>query len=298
MIDYYSTQSSMTCPGPWAHLIEHLPNDLERLTKIVRCLIRHFADARLNGETLATERLAEMDLRCVKKMLTQIVSLSSFPLSIARSDIDKLTGCCRDFSVLVCSILRHHKIPARIRFGFSTIHIPGFHHDQTLLEYWHAKEKRWCLVDARADEKFIQRHQLKNFSTIDVPRNLFMSAAQAWRHCRRGDIPPQRIGSFLAGRMSGLWFIRNKLIQDIAALNKMEMLQWDCWGVMLENAQDSLVVPEQQVLWLDGVAETLLQSHDTLSEVQDLYRDSRIAVPQLITTYSVALGKQTIDLYS
>lgn len=293
MHEYYSTHGIITNPGQWASRIAVLPEDVSSLTYVLRGIIGHFADASQQGEELSTARLAEMDLRYVERMLERIVSLDDAPLSMPRNDSLKLTGCCRDFSVLLCSILRQHRIPARVRFGFSTIHIPGFHHDQTLLEYWHVRENRWCLVDARADEKFMQRYHLLKYSSIDLPSHTFLSAAKAWQLCRRGEVLPHRFGSFLAGRMSGLWFIRNKLIQDIAALNKMEMLQWDCWGSMLSD-EDPRCISSQQAQYLDDIAAALLHSNNLTRVAQEIYQQSGITVPSEIVCFSVAHGRQFI----
>jgi len=41
--------------------------------------------------------------------------------------------------------------------------------------------------------------------------------------------------------MNGLGFIRGDLVRDLAALNKTEMLPWDCWGVILKDQIDDPV---------------------------------------------------------
>ncbi|WP_456781864.1 transglutaminase domain-containing protein [Bradyrhizobium sp. USDA 3315] len=36
---------------------------------------------------------------------------------------------CRDFSLMLCSVLRHHGVPARIRCGFGRYFAPHPFHD-------------------------------------------------------------------------------------------------------------------------------------------------------------------------
>lgn len=52
---------------------------------------------------------------------------------------------------------------------------------------------------------------------------------EAWRLCRAGQADPDLFGIF---DLQGLWFIRGNVVRDLAPLNKMELLTWDCWGVI------------------------------------------------------------------
>jgi hypothetical protein len=53
--------------------------------------------------------------------------------------------------------------------------------------------------------------------------------------CRTGQADPETFGIF---NMRGLGFIRGNLVRDLAALNKTEMLPWDCWGIILKDQLD------------------------------------------------------------
>jgi len=39
--------------------------------------------------------------------------------------------------------------------------------------------------------------------------------------------------------MNGLGFVRGDLVRDVASLNKVELLPWDCWGVILNEQLDN-----------------------------------------------------------
>ena len=64
---------------------------------------------------------------------------------------------------------------------------------------------------------------------LDVPRDRFLVAGDAWAQCRTGETEPAKFGIVFAN-LRGLWYVAGNLVRDIAALNKMEMLPWDVLG--------------------------------------------------------------------
>jgi hypothetical protein len=100
--------------------------------------------------------------------------------------------------------------------------------DHWVCEYWNAPEARWVLVDAQLDQ--IQQAKLDlGFDPLDIPRDRFLVAGDAWSLCRTGRADPSAFG---LGKHWGLWWIAGNLVRDLAALNNMEMLPWDVWGAM------------------------------------------------------------------
>ena len=82
------------------------------------------------------------------------------------------------------------------------------------------------LVDAQLDAR--QRELFKiAFDPLDVPRDQFLVAGDAWQRCRAGKADPTAFGIL---DMYGLWFIAGNVIRDVAALNDHEMLPWDVLG--------------------------------------------------------------------
>ena len=67
------------------------------------------------------------------------------------------------------------------------------------------------------------------FDPLDVPRDQFVIAFDAWKQARAGKADPNVFGIM---DMKGLWFIAGNVLRDLAALNNMEMLPWDVWGAM------------------------------------------------------------------
>src|SRR6185295_17895207 len=103
------------------------------------------------------------------------------------------------------------------------------------------------------------------FDPMDVPRDRFLIAGDAWAKCRRGGWDANRFGSF-SGR--GLWVIAADVIRDLAALNRMEMLPSDQWGWM---APDNAGWSEKKRVLLDHVAALTLAGDRSLEDVQFVY---------------------------
>jgi hypothetical protein len=66
-------------------------------------------------------------------------------------------------------------------------------------------------------------------AALDVPRDRFLVAGDAWLQCRAGQADLSRFGIQFAG-LRGLWFVAGSIVRDVAALNGAEMLPWDVWG--------------------------------------------------------------------
>ena len=111
--------------------------------------------------------------------------------------------------------------------------MPNHFEDHWVTEYWNAKQARWVLVDAQLDELQCEVLNIP-FDPLDVPRDQFIVGGKAWQMCRSG-ADPDSFGIF---DMHGLDFVRGDFVRDVASLNKMEMLPWDCWGIILNESLD------------------------------------------------------------
>ncbi len=295
----YEQQSRFTDPGQFQSLFSELPEAPLELSELTRGLMLHHLDIASQHKLIPLGRLAELDLRYVARMIEKILKLNNTPLSQPRSLQTKLIGSCRDFSLLFCSMLRHKKIPARLRYGFSTFHIPGFHHDQVLLEYWDKNKKSWCLTDARMDSEFIEKYKLpSDFCPHDIPYTAFFTAAEAWNLCRAGTKNAQQFGTGIKKRVAGWWYIRNKLIQDLAALNKMELLSWDCWGFMLSGESDDFMQDANQVALMDSIAALLSLPQLDLPKLKSIYDvNEGLRMSGRIYSYSYFSGAREVELF-
>jgi len=277
----YASNGIITNPGKWGGQLASLPTDIAALVKTIQGLVVHVHWAERYGLKLSAQRRAEVQLRKTEPMLQRILELDARPLTELRPLEKRLAGNCRDFSTLLCSILRSQGVPARARCGFATYFWPEKYEDHWVCEYWRQEEGRWILVDAQIDA--LQQQVLGiDFDTLDVPRDKFVVAGKAWYMCRQGEADPGDFGIF---DMRGLWFIRGNLVRDIAALNKMELLPWDSWG--LADCRDEDLTPDDCQL-LDKLAQATMADPTNDELIRKLYEDDRIRVPAVIKSYTEA----------
>ena len=262
----------MTDPGEHAVLFEGLPTEIPALCETVQGLLLHTFWAERYGVTLSEERQQELEIRPVSRKLARMQELDARPLTKGRPLESRLVSNCRDFSVLLCAILRYQRVPARARCGFGAYFEPGHYEDHWACEYWNADQHRWVLVDAQLDA--FQREALGiSFDPCDVPRDQFLVGGQAWQMCRVGEADPDDFGIF---DLHGLWFIRGNLVRDLAALNKVEILPWDGWGLIERRDED--LTPDDMA-FLDRIAD-LTRVHDPpFAALQAAYEDERVRMP-------------------
>jgi hypothetical protein len=248
----------------------------------------HIFWAERYGLKLTPERQSEVQLRMLERRLARTLELDPRPLTEVRLLEKKIVGNCRDFSLLLVSMLRHQGVPARARCGFGAYFLPDHYEDHWVAEYWNTAQKRWVLVDAQLDA--FQCDVLKvPFDPQDVPRDQFIVGGLAWQMCRAGKTDPESFGIF---DMHGLGFVRGDFIRDVAALNKVELLPWDCWGIIEESALDNA----GDLALLDRLADLTFGDVPDPETVWALYEsDPRLHVPEAIHSY-VEGDMQTITL--
>jgi Transglutaminase-like superfamily len=288
-LDYYAAPGLMTDPRAGAYLFDNLPRDIALLCKIVQGVMVHIFWAERYGLKLSGKRSEEVQIRPVARKLARIVELDSCPLILGRPLDKKLVGNCRDFTVMLTAMLQHQGVPARGRCGFGRYFMPGTYEDHWVCEYWDAVENRWRLVDAQLDE--FQREALHiRFDPLDVPRTEFITGGKAWQMCRAREADPKKFGIF---KMRGMWFIRGDFIRDVAALNKMEMLPWDGWGLI---EKDYRRMTHDELTFLDRVAPRTAGDVPEFETLRELYEsDARLHVSPMITTY-LRNGARKINL--
>ena len=285
---YFTQPGPMTAPGPHAPLFGDLPAAVSDLCRVVQGTTVHVFWAARYGLELPPERQSEVQLRSLERRLERTLELDPRPLTEARPLEKKIVGNCRDFTLLLVSMLRHQGVPARARCGFGAYFLPHLYVDHWVAEYWNAARERWVLVDAQLDD--FQCGVLKvPFDPLDVPRDQFIVGGMAWQMCRSGRADPECFGIF---DLRGLGFVRGDFVRDLAALNKVELLPWDCWGIMEKPALDDA----DDLALLDGLAELTCGDVPDLEAVRSLYQaDPRLIMNGTVRSYTGA-GAETIAL--
>ena len=112
------------------------------------------------------------------------------------------------------------------RCGFSNYFDKSKWYDHWITERWDGR--RWVREDPQIDELQAERHRHRLRSLRPAPGK-FLTGAEAWIAARAGEVDAELFGIF---DMWGLKFISGNVITDFAAINKVELLPWDAWGMM------------------------------------------------------------------
>jgi len=285
---FYTKYGPITDPGRFVGLLAELPSDVGELCRIVQGLILHVFWAERYGEKLTEAQSAEAGIRHVQRMLVRLQEIDSRPLCVNRPLEKRLIGNCRTYSVLLAAMLQSQGKPARARCGFGRYFNPGWYEDHWICEYWNDEQNRWIMVDAQLDDFQIQELQV-GFDPLDVPPDQFIVGGKAWLDCRSGGADPGKYGIF---DMRGLWFIRGNLVRDVAALNKIELLPWDGWG-LIDRTDEQISVSALSLL--DEAASMTANVVD-FEAVRDAYEShAGLAVPQVVKSYTES-GELEVDL--
>jgi hypothetical protein len=274
---YYAEPGVMTALAGDPEMMERLPADPLRRGMLVQGLIVHEFWAGLYGVEIPAPRAAELEIRAASAMLERIVGLDPRPLTQARPPERRIVGNCRHFSVLSCALLRRAGIPARARCGFATYFEPGRYIDHWVLEYRDPALDRWRRVDTQLDEAQQQALAL-DFDPTDVPAGKFLPAGEAWQLCRSGQVDPERFGIL---EFWGSWFVRNNVVRDLAALNKIELLPWDGWGLMDSVAE----LDEETTNRIVDEAAHATTAGDWQQTRQLYTANNQLRVPDHVTSY-------------
>jgi len=278
--EYYKSYGPMTGPGTRAAEFSALPTNLAALCEVVQGVLIHRDMAPfLYNLNLSKEQRDDGNIRPIAQMLERIQALDARPLSAAREPARRLPSVCRHFSLMLAGMLQEQGIPARPRCGFGAYFNAGKFEDHWVCEYWNGEEKRWILVDAQIDG--LQRKQFKpDFDTLDVPRDRFIIAGDAWQMCRSGRADPDNFGLSMIPGLRGMWFIAGNVVRDLASLNGMAMLPWDVWGLM--EMKDAALSETKREL-LDRVAALTLGGDEAFAQIREIYEsDERLRVPPVV----------------
>lgn len=264
-LEYYKGHSVITNPGRYAYLYDTLPETIPQLCQVVQELLLHLFHANRYGVKLSVQRKEEASLREVEDILQRAMELCNHPLIQPRDPKNRVISICRDYAVLLCSFLRHKGIPARVRVGFATYFGSELHQPHWICEYWCQNRKDWVIVDAQLDDIQARYYEI-DFDPFNVPADKFLYAGKEYELFHKDSDD-----SFVMKRS-----LKISLIQDLSALNKMEVEIWDVTSFMdIDEHQNS----ETSNL-LRRIVEITTSPRDRLPELRTIYENhSELQIP-------------------
>lgn len=238
VLAHYRLQSPYSTAGAHASLYDDLPDDVPSLCAALQGTILHmfWIGEKTYGIThealkaAGREICVEFSYGSAEERLANIVDLDDRPLTEPREPRLRSVGCCRDYALMLASILRHKGVPARVRTGVSLYFVAPegrLIEDHYITEHWNAEERRWQMTDPQIDD--VQRPAIeKGLDTIDLPDGVFLTGWRLVEGLRDGRIPGS-VG--FPPRNAGFTYGRNKLFADFVGLTGHELPVHGWWGI-------------------------------------------------------------------
>lgn len=276
ILAYYRQHSVFTDPGKYASLYEELPHDIAALVRVVQGLIIPPYAALLRDQyhvdpaAIDNEPFGPFGPRRIEDLIERIQIRHAASLTVERPPLLRIGVICRNYAVLLASMLRQQGIPARARVGFGGYFASVYAAEHRITEYWHAAQQRWVRVDAMIDE--VQRASHKRaFDTLDISQDdPFWLAGEVWQRCRAGELDPHDFGDSDTDR--GMPPIRYALLHDFIYLNKCEVLGSDNWGELIRKPEAHLTSADLALL--DRIAMLTTQADAHMDELCTLFTES------------------------
>lgn len=134
--EFYVSHGEWSDPRELKWAFEDVDTKPAAIASIVQGLILHdYFGAHLYAEPPDEIDTASRATLPVAERLPTLYDFERIRLSDARRTKHRRVGTCRDFSLLTCSIMRHHGVPSRVRCGFARYFHPPTFEDHWICEY-------------------------------------------------------------------------------------------------------------------------------------------------------------------
>jgi hypothetical protein len=234
--------------------------------EVVHGLVIHLGLGRYYDWKVPRDRMPEAELRGVEALLSRALELDPSPLHVARPPERRLVGHCRVAAVVACSLYRAAGVPCAARAGFR-----AYHRKRVAAETWDhwicevLADGRGRYVDPELDD-VLQRVTGDDVDPLDIPRDAFVTAGEAWLAVRSGEARGEQFG--LDPSDAGADYVRAMLLRDLAALNGWEAAGSDTWGLAGVSAES---LGEDDLTLFDSVAEATAVGAAGVERARELY---------------------------
>ena len=262
VLEFYKQYSSYTDPGEYAYLYETLPDSLPELCSIIKSQFIHpYAELPDVKDLIPRDRWNEMEkYPTVKSILAGLVSFDSRGFVTDRKPQNKLVLGCREYAILLASVLKYRSIPARVRCGHADYLIPGLHGSHTICEVWNVNEKRWMLVDPST-------------GMIDFSREKFDFSNETWLKMQKGEIDPNLY--MAPPNTTGLVSIVGKISPDLLSVLGTEFTIYQYAPILEYTLNNENKLSTEQIEILNKICELMKSLDDkNLSKLQDIYNNT------------------------
>jgi hypothetical protein len=260
--EFYKQYSFFTDPGKYSYLYENLPDSLSELCSLIKSQFIHpYAELPEYRDQIPEERWDEsFKYPTVESVLKGLLSYDSRGLVQDRKPEHRLVLGCRDYAILLASVLKYRGIPARCRYGHATYLIPEFHASHVICEVWNENDKRWMLVDP-------------GMNMVDFSRDKFDFSNDAWLQMQKNEIDPNIYGN--PGQYSGPVSIVAKVCGDLASMLGTEYTLFQYPPILDYAFENNNKLTSKHIATLNTISE-LMKSLDAenLSKLQEIYNNT------------------------
>jgi len=300
-IIYYTEATHISSVEGYEAYLDDVPDEIHLIIQVIQGLLihdswlEHYKVKEKSENTPNTPRLTARDI------LHTITKIDNRSFLIPRGIEGRTIVCCRDFSLLLCSILRYKKIPCRIRAGFASyLAPPDMFEDHWICEYWDAFEETWVRVDPQIDlfqHKMIREwtnhyndpqytKMINKFDNLNIKECDFYTAGEIWNLVKNKKTNPMQYGLYFDPESFGINFIKANLLRDFACLSKDEprvnyMKNTPLWKKWVFSNKPFDTLNQDEIKLLDTIATYSQKKEIDVSQIINLYADNRkIQVPE------------------
>lgn len=245
----------MTTPDKYTYLYDTLPGTIPELGQVVLGFLLHVFHCKKYGVNISEQRKKEVHLREVEDILQCAIELNDRSLIPARDPGNRVITHCRDYAVLLCSFLRRKTIPAKVPVGYTTYFDSELHQANWICEYRCKNKKKWIQVDTQLDLIHVEYYRF-DLDPLNVPVGKFLYAGEEYL--------------LVYEKSNDFYDITRSLIQDLTALNKMEVEVFDVASFIdIDKKQDS-----ETLKLLSRIALITTSPRDRLAELRVIYENN------------------------